>query len=474
MLNLQTALSRACLLTVLPGIVLMLSGCNGEPTASAPATQVNPVEPPPADIVDASPETPATSGAAEVDEEVVSNSAPKETGHGGDSDPNGAVETASTPAIVENDHDKWVQNFEQAKALAQKEGKDILMDFTGSDWCGWCIRLHNEVFQYQTFHDYADENLVLLELDFPNDKSNLTEEIIAQNDKLQAQFAIQGFPTILLLDSAGRPYGKTGYQEGGPENYVEHLTVLRGLREERDAALKEAEGLEGIERAKKLDDVLAALEPGLIYPAYDTEITQIIELDADNAAGLKEQYVELQLSGRFQQRFGEVQATLGASDDVEAVLAELQKLEQEFGDYPEGKNQSVMIRYRLLRQLNRNDEALAILDVLIESAGDGGDEKAQIFVHKSDTLVSLDRIDEARTAFEAARKAAESSRVRSALDRIEQQLFADVETKKPEGTPDGEPAAEKTPDDGDTPAKGDATADGDDPAAEAADTEADS
>ena len=104
----------------------------------------------------------------------------------------------------------------------------MLLDFTGSDWCGWCIRLKKEVFDEKQFQDYAKENLIMVELDFPQAKE-LPKKVKEQNDKLAQQYQIQGYPTIVLLDSSGKEVGRTGYQEGGPQKYVEHLKeILKG------------------------------------------------------------------------------------------------------------------------------------------------------------------------------------------------------------------------------------------------------
>ena len=101
-------------------------------------------------------------------------------------------------------------DFEKAKAQAAAEKKDLLMDFTGSDWCGWCIRLRKEVFDTDEFKAQAPQKYVLLELDYPQDQSKVSEATRAQNDRLQSQFGIQGYPTIFLADSLGRPYAQLG------------------------------------------------------------------------------------------------------------------------------------------------------------------------------------------------------------------------------------------------------------------------
>src|SRR3954468_8428901 len=88
--------------------------------------------------------------------------------------------------------DGWTDNLEAAKAQAKKENKKILLDFTGSDWCGWCKKLDSEVFSTSEFKDYAAKNLVLVEVDFPHG-FKLPAETKKQNDALAAKYRIEGF-----------------------------------------------------------------------------------------------------------------------------------------------------------------------------------------------------------------------------------------------------------------------------------------
>ena len=143
----------------------------------------------------------------------------------------------------------WISDFEAAKKEAAESNKDLLIDFTGSDWCGWCIRLNKEVFQHDAFKEGVKDKFVLVELDFPKDKSKITEETLAQNKVLAKEYGVRGYPTILLTDAKGRPYAKTGYRKGGPENYVAHLNELRELKAKRDVALGEAEAKEGVAKS---------------------------------------------------------------------------------------------------------------------------------------------------------------------------------------------------------------------------------
>ena len=116
----------------------------------------------------------------------------------------------------------WQENLEQALAQAKKENKAVLVNFTGSDWCIWCKRLTEEVFTKDEFENYANDNLILVKLDFPR-KIEQSAETKLYNNNLAQKFGIQGFPTILLFNSTGKLVLTTGYQPGGPNTYVDHL-----------------------------------------------------------------------------------------------------------------------------------------------------------------------------------------------------------------------------------------------------------
>jgi len=120
---------------------------------------------------------------------------------------------------------KWYDNLEKAEQVAQKENRPILVDFTGSDWCVWCKRLSAEVFSKDEFINYANENLILVKIDFPQNIQQ-TPATKYYNQNLAQKFGVQGFPTIILLKSNGDPIAQTGYQPGGAANYVEHIKSM--------------------------------------------------------------------------------------------------------------------------------------------------------------------------------------------------------------------------------------------------------
>ena len=132
------------------------------------------------------------------------------------------VSGADSPAPKKASEPVWFTSMGQAQEAARKENKVIFADFTGSDWCPWCVRLHDEVLSQPAFKEYAAKNLILLMVDFPRDKVQ-TEDQKEANNALKRKYGIRGFPTILILNSDGQVLAKTGYRRGGAAAYVNHL-----------------------------------------------------------------------------------------------------------------------------------------------------------------------------------------------------------------------------------------------------------
>ncbi len=122
---------------------------------------------------------------------------------------------------------EWLTDLPAAQAKAKAENKLVLMDFTGSDWCGWCIKFKKEVYSTPEFAEYAAKNLVLVELDFPHEKPQ-SEELKKANKALQAKYQVRGFPTTVMLNGNGEKLKEfVGYQEGGPAAFIAQLEKLK-------------------------------------------------------------------------------------------------------------------------------------------------------------------------------------------------------------------------------------------------------
>jgi len=121
----------------------------------------------------------------------------------------------------------WHTDVSKATDISIKENKPMFLFFTGSDWCGWCIRLQKEVFHTPEFIKWAKESVVLVELDFPR-KNNQTEAVKLQNAQLQQQLQVRGYPTIWFVNASKsadaktnlNALGSTGYVAGGPEKWL--------------------------------------------------------------------------------------------------------------------------------------------------------------------------------------------------------------------------------------------------------------
>ncbi len=117
----------------------------------------------------------------------------------------------------------WLTDLDEAKKVAMKENKKLLVDFTGSDWCGYCIKLHKEVFDTPEFEKFA-KDYVLVELDFPKRKEQPAAEK-AKNQAAQKKYGVNGFPTVIIMNTSGKVLNRAeGYSpDSGPSAYLPQL-----------------------------------------------------------------------------------------------------------------------------------------------------------------------------------------------------------------------------------------------------------
>ena len=136
--------------------------------------------------------------------------------------------TLTSMSIQAQEELTWHTDMSKATDISIKENKPMFLFFTGSDWCGWCIRLQKEVFKTPEFIKWAKDNVVLVELDFPR-KNEQTDAVKMQNAQLQQQLLVRGYPTVWFVSAAKTAeakvnltaLGSTGYVAGGPKVWID-------------------------------------------------------------------------------------------------------------------------------------------------------------------------------------------------------------------------------------------------------------
>ena len=177
----------------------------------------------------------------------------------------------------------WLSDFDSARKQAESENKAILVNFTGSDWCGYCIRMKTNVLDKPDFASYAEDKFVLLEIDIPRRKQVPAEEM-EKRQKLCRQYEVTGFPTFLILSHTGELLG--GWVGGRPS--VESTIALLDNALARQKMLNAARELEGAERAKALMEVYDTY-PRNFKRAAAALRAEICACDPEDTSGIREQ-----------------------------------------------------------------------------------------------------------------------------------------------------------------------------------------
>ena len=122
----------------------------------------------------------------------------------------------------------WTMDFDAAVALAAEKNLPLILNFTGSDWCGWCKIMDKNVFAKDEWKTYAADKVVLVTLDFPKDKSIVPEKYVERNTKLKEQFGVRGYPSYVVLESDGKTkIGQLGAgKEKTPASFIEEFNGL--------------------------------------------------------------------------------------------------------------------------------------------------------------------------------------------------------------------------------------------------------
>lgn len=120
---------------------------------------------------------------------------------------------------------QWLSSYQEALSQAQRDNKFVLLFFTGSDWCSWCGRLEQEVLSRPEFADAMSDRFVFVKVDYPAGQKP-PKSIMDQNQQLKKRYSINSFPTLVIIDNKEHVIGQTGYREGGPVRFAQHLRSI--------------------------------------------------------------------------------------------------------------------------------------------------------------------------------------------------------------------------------------------------------
>ena len=215
----------------------------------------------------------------------------------------GVASATSTPA-------GWTDDFEAAQKQAEREDKLLLVDFSGSDWCGWCKKLDNEVFAKPEFLKGVKKDFVLVMIDSPRDKSLLSEKAAKQNPELQRKYRISGYPTVLIMDAAGEVLDKTGYRDGGAKAYVKYLMDVKKYARAVVGMKRDIANLPKGDPARlaKIDAVFASSDKET-QRKNESFIEELLQNDPKGTYAAKYPFVKycLPLEKKFQETCNELQ-----------------------------------------------------------------------------------------------------------------------------------------------------------------------
>ncbi len=260
----------------------------------------------------------------------------------------------------------WLTDFAAAQKQAAAEKKQLLLEFTGSDWCMPCQMMKKEVFSTKEFLDAVKDKFVLVELDFPKDESKITPATKKQNNELQVKYGVQGYPSVMLCGADGTPFAvKSGYEQGGPAKFLEALAALGEKKAANDKALAEAAKGEGVAKAKALAAALKGTElpPASIANFYGSVIDDIKAADPKDEAGYFSGLSKQQKFDELQQKTGELMLAGKMKEAVQLIDAALGDLEGE------QKQAMLLMKAIFLQQTYKFTAALKALDEAVALGG---------------------------------------------------------------------------------------------------------
>jgi len=282
----------------------------------------------------------------------------------------------------------WGHDLEGAKKEAASAGKDILIEFTGSDWCPPCMALAETITGKESFIRDASEDFVLVALDYPR-KTEQEAALKARNGKLAQEYKIQGFPTLLLCDAGGRPYAKSGFQKGSPATYLALLGELKKFKTKRDIGMKKADSLNGLAKAQALHDVWQGLPPQVAALYYQDLRGEIMALDTEDVTGMKKEEETVKKIQSFMQEVGAQMKEEMSTEEAATLAKRVDEFLKTDGLSKSHQQQMSMVKVEGFYRAKQKAAALSALDAAVAIDPDSKISQ-QVPTLKADLVKRLD------------------------------------------------------------------------------------
>jgi len=283
---------------------------------------------------------------------------------------------------------QWLPDVEKAAQVALKEKKDLLLLFTGQKWDQTSQKLDREILSQEGFVAEISGDFVLVKLDFP--KTRDPRNANQPRYKWAQRYGVTNYPTLVLTDATMKPFAITGYEEGGLENYLGMLSEHRRARQIRDDNMAKAAKAQGPVKARLLDKALSGMDQIIVPIYYADVIEQIVELDADDAMGLRTKWnaesdaemrkvimTDLMLVARIQKPDAAIKL-------IDEVIAEF--------DFPvDQKLEILQIKLAIVKKTGNAEALDALLDEMLNLDGVQGETKERLMVKKIMLMVGTGR-----------------------------------------------------------------------------------
>ena len=288
------------------------------------------------------------------------------------------AETATEPeegTVMPEDDGIWTVNMDFAKKIAKEKDLNLLILFTGSDWCHWCKKLNEEVFSQDEFQQEVVKQFVPVKLDFPS-AVKFPEEIRKSYEAEMKKYGVRGYPTVVLTDCEGNAFAVCGYQPGGAEGYLTMLNNLVEGKKELDAKVAELKDGDAA-AASELYNILEEYSEKFKDPCIKEGLKKYYDICREKCPEISR---ALEREEKIKQRLAEIDEQYKIGEGYDPSEATPEKAEQAVADYQavidsfklEGeKKQEVLLKIALVYTIVQEDEkAQEYLDKAVEAAPD--------------------------------------------------------------------------------------------------------